>query len=75
VCYDRRKVVKIMFDEKKEWRLEIMLSKEDVKALVTGMQLVGETNKSGYVRRLLHEHKGYKYEPVKVLINPNGGLR
>ena len=54
--------------DKKELRVVVQLSAEDMKALESGMKVVGETNKSSYIRRLIHEHKGYRYvEDVRLL--------
>ena len=43
--------------DKKETRLSILLDYADLKALEKGMAKVGETNKSSYIRRLIHEKK------------------
>ena len=43
--------------DKKEISLLVKLDYADIKALKSGMEKVGETNKSSFVRRLIHEHK------------------
>ena len=43
--------------DRKETRITIKLDNHDMDALKRGMGIVGETNISGYLRRLIHEGK------------------
>ena len=43
--------------DKKQFKVLIKLNYADKHALEMGMARVGETNKSSYIRRLIHEHK------------------
>ena len=52
-----------MIMPKKEKRIVVRLDEQNVKDLLYGMKKVGETNMSSYIRRLIHEHKGYSYAP------------
>jgi hypothetical protein len=45
----------LLTKDKKEARLTIKLDLSDIQALERGMGIVGETNMSSYVRRLIHE--------------------
>ena len=56
--------------EKKTMRLTVTLGEEDAKALLHGMKKIGETNMSSYVRRLIHQNRGYDYaKQVRSLPN------
>jgi len=44
--------------DKKDIKVLIKLDKNDLQALESGMAAVGETMRSSYIRRLIHEHKG-----------------
>ena len=46
--------------EKKTINFQLKLDNADVTALARGMALVGETNKSSFIRRLIHEAKNRK---------------
>lgn len=46
--------------DRKDAQVIVKLGPADISALASGMALVGETNKSSYIRRLIHEHKGGK---------------
>ena len=41
--------------DKKETRLSVMLDSADVHALEACMRAYGETNRSSFIRRLIHE--------------------
>ncbi|MCL2082916.1 MAG: hypothetical protein FWH04_06750 [Oscillospiraceae bacterium] len=43
--------------DKKEIRLTVKLNQADLAALRLGMDRVGETNQSSFIRRLIHENK------------------
>ena len=43
--------------ERKLARLTVKLDTDDIHAMTRGMNIVGETNMSSYIRRLIHENK------------------
>jgi hypothetical protein len=43
--------------DKRDLRVMVKLNYADMQALEIGMAKVGETNKSSYIRRLIHERK------------------
>ena len=59
-----------MVKAKKPFRIVVRLDGKDVKAMESGMKVVGEDNMSSYIRRLIHEHKGYSYIPGKISYAP-----